>query len=201
MVITYFVGQMGETSLATFSYAMQLSMMMMMLGISIGIGTEIMIGHMVGAGEIDAAYRQVLRSLRIGIAVTIVTTSLVALAGPQLLSMFTGNQRIITGGALLLRIGLILEPGRTFNLVVINSLRATGDARFPVLMGVCSMWGLAVPLAWFLGLHLGWGLPGIWVAFTIDEWLRGIMMYLRWKSRVWEKYAHASRAGVAAQVL
>ena len=68
MVITYFVGQMGVTSLATFSYAMQLSMIMMMLGISIGIGTEIMIGHMVGAGEFDMAYRQLLRSLRVHIS-------------------------------------------------------------------------------------------------------------------------------------
>ncbi|MES2934852.1 MAG: MATE family efflux transporter [Pseudomonadota bacterium] len=200
MVITYFVGQMGETSLATFSYAMQLSMMMMMLGISIGIGTEIMIGHMVGAGEIEAAYRQVLRSLRVGFGITVITTSIVVLLAPHLFSMFTNNQVIITGGALLLRISMILEPGRTFNLVVINSLRATGDARFPVLMGMLSMWGLSVPLAWFLSLHLGWGLPGIWIAFTVDEWVRGIMMYLRWKSRVWEKYAHASRAGVVAQV-
>lgn len=197
MVITYFVGQMGESALATFSYTMQLAMLMMMLGISIGIGTEIMIGHMIGAGEFDAAYRQLLRSLRLGLVVTIATTCVVALFAPQLLRTFTANDTIITGGVFLLRMGLLLEPGRTFNLIVINSLRATGDARFPVLMGACSMWGLAVPLAWFLVLHLGWGLPGVWVAFTVDEWVRGIMMYLRWKSRSWEKHARAMRAGVA----
>ncbi len=196
MVITYFVGQMGETSLATFSYTMQLAMLMMMLGISIGIGTEIMIGHMIGSGEFNAAYRQVLRSLRLGLAVTLVTTCLVALFAPKLLRLFSSNETIITGGALLLRMGLLLEPGRTFNLIVINSLRATGDARFPVMFGAFSMWGLAVPVAWFLGLHLGWGLPGVWVAFTIDEWVRGITMYLRWKSRRWEKYAKVTHAGV-----
>ena len=201
MVITYFVGQMGETALATFSYTMQLAMMMMMLGISIGIGTEIMIGHMVGAGEFNAAYRQLLRSLRLGLAVTMVASCLVAWFAPALLRMFTTNQSIITGGVLLLRMGLMLEPGRTFNLIVINSLRATGDARFPVLMGACSMWGLAVPLAWYLGLHLGWGLPGVWLAFTVDEWVRGIAMYLRWKSRTWEKHANAMRAGVSASAL
>lgn len=197
MVITYFVGQMGETHLATFSYAMQLSMIMMMLGISIGIGTEIMIGHMVGAGQFDEAYRQLLRSLRLGLGVTVITTCCVVALAPWLFGMFTDNPEIIAGGALLLRVSLILEPGRTFNLVVINSLRATGDARFPVLMGMCSMWGVAVPLAWLLGLHLGWGLIGIWIAFTCDEWVRGLSMYARWKSRVWEKHAHAIRAQVA----
>jgi putative MATE family efflux protein len=197
MVITYFVGQMGEMQLATFSYAMQLSMVMMMLGISIGIGTEIMIGHMVGAGEIDAAYRQLLRSLRVGLGVTVITTCCVVALAPWLFGLFTSNPAIIAGGALLLRVSLVLEPGRTFNLVVINSLRATGDARFPVLMGALSMWGVAVPLAWLLGLHLGWGLIGIWIAFTCDEWVRGLSMYARWKSRVWEKHAHAIRHQLA----
>lgn len=197
MVITYFVGQMGETALATFSYAMQLSMIMMMLGISIGLGTEIMIGHMVGAGDVDEAYRQLLRSLRIGLAVTVVATCAVVLVARPLFSLFTHDPVIIAGGALLLRVSLLLEPGRTFNLVVINSLRATGDARFPILMGAVSMWGVAVPLAWLLGLHLGWGLVGVWIAFTCDEWVRGLSMYARWKSRVWERHAHAVRARVA----
>jgi putative MATE family efflux protein len=199
MVITYFVGQMGVTALATFSYAMQLSMIMMMLGISIGIGTEIMIGHMIGAGDFDAAYRQLLRSLRVGLAVTVGMTCLVVLAARPLFAMFTANPEIVAGGAALLMLSLALEPGRTFNLVVINSLRATGDARFPVLMGMCSMWGVAVPLAWLLGLHWGWGLMGVWVAFTCDEWVRGIAMYRRWKSRVWEKHARAVRAHVAVE--
>ncbi|MNN96955.1 MATE family multidrug exporter [compost metagenome] len=74
-------------------------------------------------------------------------------------------------------------------MVIINSLRAAGDARFPVLMGVCSMWGVSVPLAYLLGVHLEIGLLGIWIAFAVDEWLRGLIMLLRWRSRAWEKKA------------
>jgi putative MATE family efflux protein len=192
MAITYFVGQMGEQPLAIFSYALQLAMLMMMFGRAIGVSTEIMIGHMIGAGDMDGAYRQLLRSLRTGLAITMVMTCIVVACAPQLLGLFTSNAHIIAAGASLLMINLVLEPGRTFNLIVINSLRATGDARFPVLMGACSMWGVAVPLAWLLGIHLGWGLPGVWVALTCDEWVRGLAMYGRWKSRVWEKHAHAS---------
>jgi Na+-driven multidrug efflux pump len=28
---------------------------------------------------------------------------------------------------------------------------------------------------------------GIWLAFAADEWIRGLAMYWRWKSRRWEK--------------
>lgn len=196
MVITYFIAQMGETSMATFTYAMQLSMIMMMLSIAIGIGTEIMIGHFIGAGEIELAYRQLLRSLRLGIAVTVVMTAIVVLFASSLFGLFSSNPAIIASGAVLLRVSLLLEPGRTFNLVVINSLRATGDAYFPLYVGIISMWGIAVSLAWVFGIYFGWGLVGVWCAFAIDEWVRGILMYRRWKSRAWEKHAHATRAAL-----
>jgi Na+-driven multidrug efflux pump len=48
------------------------------------------------------------------------------------------------------------------------------------------MWGIAVPLSYFLGIYYGLGLAGVWIAFITDEWLRGIIMYYRWKSRAWE---------------
>ena len=83
--------------------------------------------------------------------------------------------------------------GRVFNIVVINALRATGDARFPLLAGIASMWGVWVPLAWFLGIHSGLGVTGIWLSMCCDEWLRGLLMYHRWKQRHWVQHARQSR--------
>jgi len=91
---------------------------------------------------------------------------------------------------------VILEIGRVFNLVVINSLRATGDARFPVMIGAVCMWLLWVPNSWLLGLHLELGLVGVWLAMTCDEWLRGLIMYYRWVRRLWLPAAERSRAEV-----
>jgi Na+-driven multidrug efflux pump len=105
----------------------------------------------------------------------------------NIMELFTSDEKIIHTGSQLLLLCLILEPGRTFNILVVNSLRATGDAAFTVKMGVLSMWGLAVPISYFLGIQLGLGLAGVWIAFIVDEWLRGIVMYFRWKSRVWER--------------
>lgn len=49
------------------------------------------------------------------------------------------------------------------------------------------MWGISVPLAYLLGVHLGYGLYGIWTALIIDEWVRAILMHIRWRSKVWQK--------------
>lgn len=188
MVVTSFVALMGDKALATQSFFFQICLFILLFGLSIGLGTEILVGHLVGAGKFEQAYRQLLRSLRLGLLVTAAVVIPAALGGGRyLMSLFTDDAQIVALAGQLFLVSLVLEPGRTFNIVVINSLRATGDARFPLMMGLISMWGIAIPLAWFLGLHLGWGLIGIWLAFAADEWTRGLSMYWRWKSRRWEK--------------
>ncbi len=194
LLVTTFVARMGSQSLAIQSYTLQIQRMAMLFSFSIGLGTEILIGHLVGAGMFEEAYHRLLSSLRTGLVIVTAAMLLLALAGHLLLSQFTHDQAIITGGVVLLWIGVILEPGRVFNVIVISSLRATGDVGFPIQMAVLSMWLVWVPLAWFLGLKLGLGLVGVWIAMLSDEWLRGLLMQRRWRSRRWIAYAERSRA-------
>ncbi len=198
MTVTAFTARMGDQALATQSYAMQLVWAIVLCSVAIGLATEIIIGHMVGAGDLDAAYRQLLRSVRVGFVIAVGVAVLVALLSPWLLAFFTKDPVIIATGVLLMRIGVILEPGRVFNLVVINALRATGDARYPVLVGAFSMWGVLAFGSWLLGTYLGMGLLGVWIAMTADEWLRGLLMYRRWKQRKWVKYAQRTHGAVQA---
>lgn len=193
MLMTTFVGRLGGDSLAIQSYTFQIQWFVILFSISIGLGTEIIIGHLIGAGQFEEAYQELLRSLRLGFIVAISAILIVAAFAPFILGIFTNNAVIIAGGTVLLRIAILTEPGRIFNIIVINSLRATGDVGFPISMAIVSMWGLWIPLAWLLGIHLGWGLPGIWIAMATDEWVRGVMMYRRWKSRAWLKHAQRSR--------
>ncbi|WP_284646383.1 MATE family efflux transporter [Paenibacillus silviterrae] len=187
MMIVSFINMIGSSALSAHIYVMNVTNYYMALAMAIGVGTEIIVGHMVGAGEMNAAYRRLLRSLRVSFLVTAVVVGIAAIFRNDLMSLFTANPDIIAMGSTILILSILLEPGRTFNLVVINSLRAAGDARFPVLIGMISMWGVAVPLAYWLAIHLQMGLLGVWVAFTVDEWLRGLLMLLRWRSRAWEQ--------------
>ncbi|WP_261807707.1 MATE family efflux transporter [Paenibacillus sp. N3.4] len=187
MMMVSFINIIGKTALSTHVYVMNVSNYFMALAMAIGMGTEIIIGHMVGAGEMKAAYHKLMKSLRISFILTFTVVGISSIFRKHIMELFTSNPEIIVIGSSILLLSIILEPGRTFNLVVINSLRAAGDARFPVLMGVLSMWGIAVPLAYWLGIHLGMGLLGVWLAFMVDEWLRGLIMLLRWRSRAWER--------------
>lgn len=80
---------------------------------------------------------------------------------------------------------IFLEIGRTANLVIINSMRAAGDVKFPTYLGMASMWGVSVLLGYLFGIVFDFGLVGIWIAMALDEIVRGVVVYIRWKRGTW----------------
>ncbi|KGX83937.1 MATE family efflux transporter [Pontibacillus marinus] len=185
MAITYFIAQMGTTAITTKVYAQNIMMFIFLAAIAIAQGTQILIGHYMGADKIESAFSRCLRSTKIAIIIS-VSMALVVYAGSDfLLGLFTNNVSIIEQGSVLLLMTVLLEPGRATNLVVIHSLRGAGDVKFPVIVGILSMWGISVTFAWFFGLFLGLGLVGIWIGFIADEWLRGLIMINRWRGKKW----------------
>ncbi|MBS2970614.1 MATE family efflux transporter [Metabacillus sp. KIGAM252] len=197
IVFLFYATFLGPASLAARQYASNLSMFIFLFAIAIGMGTAIMVGRYVGGGQNQVAYGQVWRSVKWAGAVTLGMVGVIILLRYPLMEMFTDNKEIIELGANVLLLSVVLETGRTINIVLINSLRAAGDAQFPVWMGMISMVGISVPLGYFLVFHLDMGLAGIWLAIAADEWTRGVIMFFRWKSRKWEKFALVKQSGAA----
>lgn len=54
----------------------------------------------------------------------------------RLLSTFTTNEQIIKLDGTLLLLTIILEPGRSFHLVIISSLRDARDVKCPVYLDI-----------------------------------------------------------------
>lgn len=189
IVFLYYATYLGTESLAARQYATNISMFTYLFAIAIGMGTAIIVGRLVGGNAKDEAYIRVWKSVKWAIGVTLCMVILVITFRTQLMGLFTTNHDIITLGSTVLLLSILLETGRTMNIVIINSLRAAGDAKYPVLIGAFSMVLMSLPLGYFFVFYLHMGLPGIWLAIAIDEWTRAIIMFFRWRSRAWENYA------------
>ncbi|KKI90825.1 transporter [Bacillus sp. SA1-12] len=189
IVTTAFIVSLGSEMLSTRIYTQNIMFFIMILAISLGRGVQIIIGHLVGAGEKEEAYKQAFLNLRRSMIITLTAVLIICLFRNQLLSLFTDDSDIISLGSVLLLMGFLLEPGRNFNIFLERSLQAAGDARFSMFVSIFVIWCFSVPLTYLLGIHLGYGLIGMWVAFIADEWVRGLILCLRWKSRTWENKA------------
>ena len=189
VVITYFTVLLGAVSLTARTYAMHIVMFSYVFAIAIGHGASITIGHLVGRARNRAAFSLEKFSIRWALVVSIAISLVTAIFGKQIFGLLSQNPDVIRIGTLVLWIDVVLEIGRAVNITAVNSLIASGDVLFPFWTGVIVMWGVATLLSYVLGVWLGWGLIGIWLAMTLDELIRAAVFERRWHSRKWQNKA------------
>ncbi len=186
VVITFFINQISNEALATRTYCHNMIMFVYLFCISITQGGDILVGHLVGQRRHQAAYILGNYFFRWSMIITITGSIILALSGRSILSAFTDNPEIIAMGVWVLIIDVFLEVGRTANIFAVGTLRATGDAIYPVVVAIIFNWTIAVGLSYVIGIPLGYGLVGMWVGFALDENIRGIILMRRWRSGKWK---------------
>ncbi|WP_016798319.1 MATE family efflux transporter [Vibrio cyclitrophicus] len=189
ITITFFIVQMGTSSLAAFTYAQNIARLSFAFALAIGQGSQIQTGYYIGKGWIDEITSRVQRYFVVGFIASTSITCMVYIFRFEILDLFTQDPEIIALAALLIAGSILLEAGRVFNLIFISCLKATGDIKFPVKMGVLSMWGIGVAMSYLLGVHWGYGVFGAWMAIAMDEWFRGIIMAYRWRAKKWIRFS------------
>ncbi|CZE49350.1 MATE family efflux transporter [Campylobacter geochelonis] len=187
LVAFSFVASMGEDSLAVQTIYFQISAFMFFASSAVGIANEVIVGRMVGAKELENAYKRTFRSLKMGLAMTLVFVLFVYINKNFIMNLLKLTPDIKDIMSPLFVLSIFLELARTQNVIMVNALRASGDARFPFYMGLVFMWGVSIPLGWFLGIYLGYGIIGVWIGFFADELLRGLANTFRWKSKKWQE--------------
>jgi Na+-driven multidrug efflux pump len=195
IAIMAMLSSLGAVPLATYGIVMAVLRYVFMAGVSIGGAAQLKVGYLVGAGRHAEAKQRVYRYFALASACTIGTVLLLELFHHSVLGLFTTDPGVVALASTVLLVALIHEPGRNFNTVFIPALKGAGDIRFPVTMGIVSMWGVGVAGAWLLGIRLHWGLVGVWIAMATDEWLRGLVMLRRWRSGAWQSSRRLEAAG------
>lgn len=185
VAITYFIAQISTEALATRTYAVHVIMFTYLFCLSVVQGGDILVGHLVGRVRYAAAYLTGNFFLRLSLVITLAGSLVIALCGPWIFGLLTKNADIIRLGSIILWIDLTLELGRVRNIFACGTLRAAGDALYPLIVGVIFQWSVAVALAWVFAIPCGWGLIGAWIAFSLDENLRGIVLMRRWHTKDW----------------
>ncbi len=174
-----------ETELITKTYVQNISMFFYIFAVSIGQASQILIGHLIGAKKYEEANRQAYKSHATALIITMSACAVGLLLRNKLLGIFTDDTAVIALGANILLINVVLEFGRTTNLVVIACLRGTGDVLYPTLCAIFSMIFISTLGSYVFAVVLDMGIYGLWIANAADEVFRGVLMLIRWKNGKW----------------
>ncbi|MGL4746985.1 MAG: MATE family efflux transporter, partial [Shewanella sp.] len=188
MTIIYFISQMGTLSLTAYTYGLNISRFIYCFAVALGQAAQIQTGYYVGKQWFDEITLRVQKYCLVGFIVSLAIVLIFFWQRFTIVGWLSENPEVIQLTALLLLGSIALETGRVFNLVIISALKGAGDVAFPVRVGLFSMWGIGVLLAWFFGLYLGYGVLAAWLAVAANEWVRGLIMVQRWRSSRWQRF-------------
>ena len=180
---------LGTYAMSAQVYTMTIVRYVFVVAMAMGSATQIKTGYYVGAHESDVAYRKVFRYQLVATGCAMLLILLVNLLKKPIVGLFTDIEEVSRLVRTLLLFSVYMEFGRSLNLIYIGALKGAGDIRFPVLYGIFSNWVIQVLGGYILGIRMGLGVLGFWLSIGTDETTRGIVMFLRWRSKRWQRHA------------
>lgn len=166
IVILSMVARMGTEALATCGILMAVLRYVFMPGVSIGSSGQIKVGYFVGSGRPGEAEGRLYRYFSIGFLTSLIVVFAINASKQPILGVFSGSESLVGLAATVLLIAVVHEPDRNFNTIINPALKGAGDVRFPVIVGIIGMWCIGTFGAWLLGVRMGLGLAGVWIAMA-----------------------------------
>jgi putative MATE family efflux protein len=186
VVVTMIVAQLGASVLIAKSYVTAITQFVYLIASALSQGNQIMIGRNVGAGEYDRAHQRGMRTMVIGIIASVTICLLTYLFIEPIMGIFTTNAEVIEIAKGVFLVEIVLETARAVNMILVGSLNASGDVKFPLICSLVVLWVISLPFSYSLAIVFKFGLIGVWIAYAIDEALRSVLMIYRWHSGVWK---------------
>ena len=184
-VILKIINTFGTFVINTKVYASTFAWFSFLYSSAVGQASQVIIGNYMGAGEVDLVDKRVKKTWRNALLIAIAMAVTMFLFSDFLFGIFTDDPRVLELGKKVMFIDIFLEMGKSTNITLVRSLQAAGDIKFPTVIGMISMWTIAVGCGYILGYVLNLGLVGIWIAMALDEDIRAIVFLIRWKKGKW----------------
>ncbi len=180
-----FINAMGNDAVNARAYCNTLISFAMIFSNASAMSTQIITGHLVGAGKTEEAYKRVFRTLRTSMPITVALACLNAILCRFTMHIFTDDLNIIALGQTIMIVDIFVEIGRCLNMTFVSSLKAAGAYMFPFIAGLISNLGLGLTTGYAVGVVLGLGVAGIFIGTATDECIRGLIVMYYWYKKKW----------------
>ncbi len=176
---------MGETFLAAHIIAVRVEAFCYLPALAWGAATATMIGQALGAGDprraVRCGHEGVLQAglLSLGMAACFF------FGAEFIYGQMSTDPAVRATGAGPFRILALFQPLLVTSIVYVGALRGAGDTRFPLLITLVGSMLIRVPVGFFFGIVLQWGLLGAWMGMFGDMTWRALAASVRYGRGGW----------------
>ena len=187
ILVVSMISTFGTVQIAANAVANNLDGMGTIPGKAIGLAMITVVGRCVGAGDNEQAVYYTKKLLGWAYIVMGVFNGLILLFVRPLVGIYALSgetmQLAILLSAIHAAFAILLWP---VSFVLPNALRAASDVKFTMVTSILSMAVWRIGFSYLIGVRLGYGAIGVWIAMVVDWVCRTTCFVLRFRSGVWK---------------
>ncbi len=186
VLVTSIVAMFGTIQIAANGVANSVDMIAIIIVNAMNLAMLTVVGQCRGAGQDEQAQYYTKKLMKISYIATGILGILVIICLPIIRNFYYVSDETWKLTCILVilhnALAFFLHP-TSFNLA--NSLRASGDVKFTMYIGIGSMIIFRLGTAWIFGIVFHMGIIGVWIAMGMDWLARSIAFGIRYKSEKW----------------
>ncbi|ETT58258.1 MATE family efflux transporter [Paenibacillus sp. FSL H8-0457] len=184
-----FIVSLGTYAIATNAIGSSLAAVFQIPASALSLTIVTVVGQCIGRGNIADARKFIKSFLWLGaFSLALMGLILMPLYRP-LVGLFNPPPEIVNDLFVVLLINTLVQvPLWSISFILPSALRAAGDSRFTSITSMLTMWLFRVILGYIMGIVLGWGILGVWLAMNCEWGVRGAVFLWRFRGKKW--YAH-----------
>ncbi len=189
VLVVSIIALFGTTQIAANGVSNSINQIAIVVVNSINLAMVTVAGQCVGANDYEQAKKYIKDLMKISYVSTAILGILVCLALPVIRNFYELTDETWKLSCILIvmhNIMAILLHPTSFNLS--NALRAAGDVKFTMYVGIASMLVFRLGVAVLCGIIFNMGIIGVWIAMGMDWLGRSIAFVIRYRSGRWKEF-------------
>jgi len=181
------ISEFGSEAVAGYTIAFRVIVFTILPSWGLSNAAATLVGQGLGSGDPDRAEKSVWLTARYNAYFMATVSVLFFVLASPIIGLFTDDPLVKPDAMLGLRIICISYIFWGFGMVIGQAFNGAGDTRTPTFINFVSSWMFELPCAWFFGVTLGFGVPGVFSAVIVSGFVYGGLSILLFRRGKWKK--------------
>ncbi|MEG0365511.1 MAG: MATE family efflux transporter [Coprobacillus sp.] len=189
VLVTSIVALFGTSQIAANSVAGSIDQVAVVVVNAINLAIVTVVGQCVGAGDYHQAENYIKKLMKVSYIVTAIIGGLVIFGLPAILNLYTLSDEARNYTFILVIMHNIMAFAlHPTSFVLPNGLRASGDVKYSMYVGIGSMLVFRLGIAYLFGIIFNLGIIGVWIAMGSDWLCRSVFFVMRFVKGKWKEF-------------
>lgn len=175
------VGWLGTIALASHQVMITISQFTFMVYYGLGAAVAVRTSYFNGQDDRDNVRHTVVAGLQVMVALELLLSGIIFLLRNHIGGWFTDSAEVSSTVISLMVPFFIYQFGDGLQITYANALRGIADVKPLMVIAFIAFFVISLPVGYFCGFVLNFGLVGVWMAFPFGLTSAGVMMWYRFK--------------------